>query len=316
PAVINAQLTPDRMAEIEHGFCSPGAVLIRHSGHSLLDFLGVSDHFGRDFVRVSKKGQVRQITGGNVNRQALPGYDSVFLPTGHGQLFALPLHGELYYQYRQPPELLWFFCQHSAAQDGETWLCDGADLFAALPAAIQQLLMDQQIVYTRCQPAANWQRDYGCEDFASLCAFLAGQGIEASLQPDGSLLTRYVCSALRLDQLDSGGQNRPVFINNLLPFALRELHEPAATQARVRFEDGSRIPVEMLQQIEAIAADLTCHLSWQAGDLLMLDNRRVMHGRGQISDPKRTLYLRMSHLARAVQSDPTAAELTGSGFRR
>lgn len=43
--------------------------------------------------------------------------------------------------------------------------------------------------------------------------------------------------------------------------------------------DGTPIPEEVLETIRRTAEELTFDVHWLAGDLLMLDNRRFLHGR-------------------------------------
>ena len=64
-------------------------------------------------------------------------------------------------------------------------------------------------------------------------------------------------------------------------------------RAMLRFEDDQPIAPELTAEIEAIAAPLTGEIHWSAGDLAMIDNTRMMHGRHAFNDPKREIYVRM-----------------------
>ena len=51
--------------------------------------------------------------------------------------------------------------------------------------------------------------------------------------------------------------------------------------------DGGRpVPEAWLQAIKATGDRLAVAIGWRAGDLLMLDNTRFMHGRTAIADPE------------------------------
>lgn len=43
--------------------------------------------------------------------------------------------------------------------------------------------------------------------------------------------------------------------------------------------DGSEIPQSHMDEIRSLSNQLTEEINWQKGDLLMLDNKRFMHGR-------------------------------------
>ncbi len=55
------------------------------------------------------------------------------------------------------------------------------------------------------------------------------------------------------------------------------------------FDDGSTIPVSLLEQIKEISDKITYPFAWQKNDLLKLDNTRFMHGRRKISPPRESL---------------------------
>ncbi|MGE3725426.1 MAG: TauD/TfdA family dioxygenase [Candidatus Sericytochromatia bacterium] len=292
PVIFEQSVRSASLNSLQQAFKSRGAVILRDLEHTPEDLVDLSEIWAaQDFLGLPSFTQTpQQLIGANLRRTPLTGYPGVFVASGTADLFELPLHGELYYQYQHPPDLLWFYCATAPTQQGETWLCDGQALFAALPEQVQTAFLSQKIVYTRVQSAENWQRDYQTSDFKALKAFLASQAIESVLEEDGALLTRFTTPALRWHQ------GQPVFINNVLPFALRELSQPDALRAHVRFEDGQKIPSEMVLLIRDTARQLTCAWPWQTGDILLVDNTRILHGRGTLHPEPRCLYLRMSHL--------------------
>jgi alpha-ketoglutarate-dependent taurine dioxygenase len=65
------------------------------------------------------------------------------------------------------------------------------------------------------------------------------------------------------------------------------------TSSVVRLEDGSKIPAEVVREIEAVSEACTVELPWWDGDLIMIDNTRVLHGRRAFNDQKRAILIRM-----------------------
>jgi alpha-ketoglutarate-dependent taurine dioxygenase len=50
---------------------------------------------------------------------------------------------------------------------------------------------------------------------------------------------------------------------------------------------------DIVSEINKIAERLITEISWQKGDILMLDNTRIMHGRRAFFDNQRDIYLRL-----------------------
>ncbi len=49
----------------------------------------------------------------------------------------------------------------------------------------------------------------------------------------------------------------------------------------------------IVSEIQKIAERLITEISWQKGDILIVDNTRIMHGRRAFSDNQRDIYLRL-----------------------
>lgn len=287
------------MNPIHQNLQTQGYTLIRNPHHTLHDFMALSKAWGDAFLSVNrpdsleqKDSSPRQIIGSHLGRTPLPGYDSIFLSTASGFTFPLPLHGELYYQSSSPPEALFFYCETPPTEAGQTLVCNGFTLFDALPSWLQTRLTEQNISYTRYSAKELWQSDYATQDADALLQFLSRHNIQGEINAQGELKTIFTTSAV------PRVKGKHCFINNLIPFALREHQEPDATRARVSFENGEAISVDLLNTILEIAAQHQVSISWQAGDILMIDNRCCMHGRNQLFEGPRTLYLRMAERLR------------------
>ncbi|TAN53331.1 MAG: hypothetical protein EPN21_01745 [Methylococcaceae bacterium] len=89
-----------------------------------------------------------------------------------------------------------------------------------------------------------------------------------------------------------------------MPFAWREAQEGRRHGSYVCFADGSPIPSEIVLQIADLGARLGTAIPWQRGDIAMVDNRYMLHGRDEIADQRRTLYLRMADKLRQPPSGP------------
>jgi alpha-ketoglutarate-dependent taurine dioxygenase len=61
----------------------------------------------------------------------------------------------------------------------------------------------------------------------------------------------------------------------------------------LKFDDDSQIPDELMDELNGIAERITTNIEWQKGDILMIDNTRIMHGRRAFTDQMREIYIRL-----------------------
>jgi len=104
----------------------------------------------------------------------------------------------------------------------------------------------------------------------------------------GSISTEYECSAFTRPLYT----DRLAFVNNILPVIVQE--ENGNTHSLVRFADGSKIANDVITEIREVTDKLTLPVAWEAGDLIMVDNSRLMHGRYAFNDTRREINVRMS----------------------
>ena len=274
-------------AELDRLLGRHGAVLLRGSGapRSRAGFLRWSDAVEPGGFRAAGAGRV---LGGDNGRAPVDGHPSLFTTTGPGYDHPVPLHGELHFHQRRPPRRLWLYCERAPRSGGATLVCDGVRLLAALPDEIRHACETRPLAYTRHHAPEVWPRLYGTADPERLGAACEAAGIALELRDDGAIATRFLAPAVRR----SSGV--PAFVNNLLPFALRELEEPNATRARVRWADGERIPPEWVREIDRLARKLAIEVRWQRGDVVVLDNHRMLHGRDDLGRGPRRILVRLS----------------------
>ncbi len=185
------------------------------------------------------------------------------------------------------PDVIWFCCGVPASQGGETLFWDGVRIWKSLSIELQQLFIAKKIKFLQKFPAADWKR------FLGVGATLADvkrtlndiPGLSYKINPDQSISIEYICSAVVKTKY--GQQN--AFANSLVA----EYKNPRGV---VTFADGSPIPSTVINQIQQVINNLTEVISWQAGDLVMIDNSRFLHGRRSFTDTKRRIYSLLSYL--------------------
>lgn len=190
---------------------------------------------------------------------------------------AFALHPEL---SREPwkPDAAFFGCIEAPRQGGETTICDGIELARSLPEEVRQGLEGRRLVYfmpTWPDLFAFWLGTPEPDD-ALLAAPPASCPYRFTRMPDGSIARYFSRPALHRPMFAEG----PAFGNFLL-FA-------RFNNGRGDFpllDDMRPVPEAWLQAIKETGDALSQAVAWQAGDVLMLDNTRFMHGRRPILDP-------------------------------
>ena len=185
-----------------------------------------------------------------------------------------------------PPDKLFFCCLSASESGGATPLCrsdyvarDLREEHPALFAAFDQ----RGLKYTTTMPAENdhasgqgrsWQSTLSVQSKAEAEARLAQMGYTFLWQQDDSLVT----TTPRLPatrQLPNGDVS---FFNQVIAVHLG-WRNSASGKPNLTFGDGSPIEPKALETIVEIASRHTVDLAWEDGDIALIDNHRMMHGR-------------------------------------
>ncbi|WP_082827934.1 MULTISPECIES: TauD/TfdA family dioxygenase [unclassified Marinomonas] len=179
-----------------------------------------------------------------------------------------------------PPSLVAFYSQKSARQGSQTILCDGVSLYEALPKSIQERF-DSPIRVTRTLPELLWKA-YVRNEHPKLAVGqdVTRQHLEDVLKmvpgQDGALnAKRELDYSLKINPL-SKHKGKTAFANALLGPSFN-YQKPVYHHA-----DGSLIEQSELDQLAEYAEAHTYELDWENGDMIIIDNTRVMHGRRAI----------------------------------
>jgi len=260
-----------------------GVVLFSGFGTPLKEFEQFIRQFGDNFMTYQG--------GSYVRRKVSEDETLLSVSHDHGReqqdTFGLPMHGELYYTDRRPV-MLWFFCERPAAQDGETTVCDGAQIYDALSKDSKDLLAKHKVKYIRRYQDGEWQLIYQTEDLNEALKFCSGNGITAHVEDGRVLTTEYLSPGV----IKSRWGDHRVYINNILPVVWQE-EQLKRNNSIVRLEDGSKIPKHLIDDVVAAQKRLIIPLPWKHGDFAAIDNTRAMHGRRPFTDPGREIFLRM-----------------------
>ena len=194
------------------------------------------------------------------------------------------------------PDIVTFFCTRAAFEGSQTTICDGRAVFDRLDET-QKARWSQKMTVKRRLPEELWKRylanehpmisrpeEVRHEHILQFKAAIPDQ--DFTLNDDGSLDYELKVCPVRPSVL-SNGQG---FANAIL--GPSHNYEPPV----YTLEDGSNVSVDEIEALRTIAETCTVEINWQDGDIAVIDNTRVMHGRRAIRDQDRRLFIGMGRL--------------------
>ena len=195
------------------------------------------------------------------------------------------------------PAKLFFYCAIAAEIGGATPLCRSDWVLDRLeteaPAFVARLERGG-VRYTNVMPGdddagsgqgRSWKSTLSVTDRAGAEARLRELGYDWEWRDDGSLrATTPALPAVRT--LDDG---RRTFFNQLIAAFRGWADSRNDPNKAITFGDGTAITSQDMAPAIAIADELTYDLAWQAGDVALVDNFLVMHGRRPFEGKRRVL---------------------------
>ncbi len=226
--------------------------------------------------------------------------EGVYTSTEYPRHYALSLHNELSYTYRWP-EHLYFYCDTPAREGGETPVADGRALLEKIDAGVAARFRERRVRYVRrlhggSGVGLSWREAFETAERAAVEAYCREGGVEFDWTADGGLRMSQVRPATHVHPLTG----EEVWFNQADAFHVSGMHPETYRSyiARMSEEefplnashgDGSPLdPAALAHVREVMAAEMSV-FRWEAGDLLVLDNVLVAHGRMPFEGPRRVL---------------------------
>ncbi|MFI1164944.1 TauD/TfdA family dioxygenase [Streptomyces sp. NPDC020801] len=225
----------------------------------------------------------------------------------------IPQHNEMAYA-RIWPTYLWFYCHQAAVAGGATPLADSRRVAARLDRSLLDEFARRGVRYVRNYGTGfdlSWQQAFETEDRTEVEALCRAQGIEFTWYGDDQLRTSQICQAV-IEHPVTGAElwfnQAHLFHTSALPAEVSaELldGDPADIPRQVYFGDGESIEDAVLDEVRAAFDAETVREPWQEGDVLLIDNMLVSHGRDPYEGPRRVL------VAMTDEHDGSQNECTG-----
>lgn len=255
-------------------FSEAGALLFRDFQATPSDFSAFTDRFSSATLGRLHLGQNRSEVAGDTDTSTV----------NLGMEYVGP-HAELGYS-PQRPDLLWFYCAHPPASGGETTLVDGIEVWKSLPDPLREKFAMTELLYSFEASGENeWPLFTGvlADRRRTLELLTAEWGLSYATHDEDTIDIFYRVPAAQPSRF----QGVPAFSNSIIPSLSRG----------VSFADGTPVRSGDRLSILLTCNDVMTPVDWQKGDVLMIDNSRMMHGRLPFSDPLREIHIRMSNAA-------------------
>ena len=268
--------------------------------------------------------------GGKGTRPHVVG--NVYKSTLARRFVPIPLHCEMSY-LRRFPRKVFFYCHVAPDRGGQTPIADMAAAWCRIDPAVREAFVEKGVRLTHVAPRTgrrktvrNWPEMLGAEDRDGAEAACREVGLEWTWLPDG---------AVRLTSLSPAAQEHPetgtpVWFNHAhmlhdsWSWEFRRLRRRllagvlAAGERRRRrrgtwrrlpchatFGDGEEIPPEAMCHVREVLWDHAVLFDWQPGDVLVLDNARMAHGRMPFGG-RREVYVTMHDLIESSAASPSS----------
>lgn len=232
--------------------------------------------------------------------------DRVFTSTVYPAALEIPLHQENAYQ-REWPMKLALCCLVPAGVGGETPLADVRKVTARLSGVLLDRFENLGVRYIRHYHDGTdlpWQTVFQTEDREVLASYCESHGIEQEWINHDTLRTIQRCQGVAHHPVTKErlffNQAHLFHVSNLGDAGARALTEVFGADQLPRnttYGDGTEIDASDLQAIRNAFVAEAVVFPWEAGDVVVVDNMQVAHGRRAFKGKREVL---------AAMSDPYA----------
>jgi alpha-ketoglutarate-dependent taurine dioxygenase len=271
----------ENKALLESGILEHGAILLKNTGiESVPDF---------DLVIRYIAGKPMNYVDGFSPRTKLTA--STYTSTEYDADFSITLHNELSYSAKWPSRLF-FCCITPCESGGETTIADCRKILDGFDPDLLAEIEAKGVKYVRNLHAGggagpSWQQTYETESKEDVEQFCKENNINYQWKEDGGIkLTQYRPAIIEhpvtkekvwFNQVD---QFHPSHLDEDIYEALMFMYETEEAMPMYgAFGDGSQISADKIKEIRETVDKNIVRNPWEKGDLLIVDNVLVSHGR-------------------------------------
>jgi alpha-ketoglutarate-dependent taurine dioxygenase len=232
----------------------------------------------------------------------------VYTATEYHAAETIPQHNENSYAHCWPLRL-GFLCVVPPRAGGRTPIADSRVVYRKIPEPIRSRFERKSIMYVRNYGDIDlpWSEVFQTADKRQVEAYCRSNDIAFDWVDDTRLQTRQISQASAVHPTS----HEKVWFNQAHLFHVSSMEEERRRQVmaalggnpprNARYGDGSSIEESDLDHIRAVYDDSLISFTWQANDLLLLDNMLFSHGREAYEGSRKLL----CGMAGACSASPT-----------
>ncbi len=198
------------------------------------------------------------------------------------------------------PRRIFFYCIEASENGGETPIADVRKVYNQIDPSIRKPFEDKGVLYVRNFSGGpfgfTWQEVYQTEDKAEMERFCKESDIEFEWVDDKKVRTRQLrpAAARHPETGELLWLNHATVLNvfaiepNLQQMLLKFFKEKDLPN-NTFYGDGSSISKDVIEKLRKAYDAETVAFKWEAGDVLMLDNMLVAHGRRPFSGKRKVV---------------------------
>jgi alpha-ketoglutarate-dependent taurine dioxygenase len=222
---------------------------------------------------------------------------NVYTSTEYPPQLTISMHNELSYAARWPSRLL-FFCEQAPQAGGATPVVDGTRWLDSLDGEVRSAFAGG-VRYTQNLHdglgLGSWQQTFETDDRSAVEAYLADAQATWQWTADGLRVTQIRAATITHQEtgeevwFNQSDQWHPAGLGDAAAAALARIMDEEELPQSVSFADGSPIPADYAVHVRDQGMATAIDVNWLAGDLLLIDNVLVGHGRRPFTGPRRVL---------------------------
>ena len=262
-----------------------GAVLLRGFNiHSVDAFEKISVALGKEQLKYMDQSSPRSLVA-----------EKIYTSTDYPADQVINMHNELSYSQDWPMRII-FFCLTAPVTGGETPIADSRMVLKNISAATRQKFANKGLMYVRNLVdglGLSWRDVYQTTDKKVAEEYCIHHQIEYSWFGDNHLQIKWRKPAIMQHPYTGEAVwfNHGFFFNALnLPEEVRMgIENPAHYPSDTFYGDGSPIEPEVIEEIRQAFNNAKVANAWEKGDVLLLDNMLMSHGRSSFTGERKIL---------------------------